>query len=113
MSQAPVEISLTGKERKALISHLSEEAVTPGSDLVLSPRQKEALRQEVELRRRGHAPWADPSPWQKLSRQQQLLFNKKYLALPRELQVKLEHICSAPTLDKGNYYSILNCLKRN
>ena len=111
MSQAPVEISLTGKERKALISHLSEEAVTPGSDLVLSPRQKEALRQEVELRRQGHAPWADPSPWQKLSRHQQLLFNDKYLALPRELQVKLEHI-SAPTVDKDNY-SILNFLKRN
>ena len=98
MSQAPVEIGLTGKERRALISHLSEEAVTPGSDLVLSPRQKEALRQEVELRRRGHAPWADPSPWQKLSRHQQLLFNEKYLALPRELQVSLEHICDAPTL---------------
>ena len=112
MSQAPVEISLTGKERKALISHLSEEAVTPGSDLVLSPRQKEALRQEVELRRRGHAPWADPSPWQKLSRHQQLLFNDKYLALPRELQVRLEHICNAPTVDKDNY-SILNFLKRN
>ena len=100
MSQVPVEIGLTGKERKALISHLSEEAVTPGSDLVLSPRQKEALRQEVELRRRGHAPWADPSPWQRLSRHQQLLFNEKYLALPRELQVKLEHICDAPNLDK-------------
>ena len=105
MSQAPVEISLTGKERRALISHLSEEAVTPGSDLVLSPRQKEALRQEVELRRRGHAPWADPSPWQRLSRHQQLLFNEKYLALPRELQVSLEHICNAPNLDKDDNFT--------
>ena len=58
-----------------------------GTSLVLTPRQKLALRQELEVRRLGLEPWSDLSPWQRLSRSQQKKFNEKYLALPPELQV--------------------------
>ena len=82
-----VEDQLSGKERKSLISHLSDLDLETGTNLVLTPRQKLALKQELEVRRLGLAPWTDLSPWQRLTRDQQKLFNEKYLALPQELQV--------------------------
>ena len=81
------EVQLSGKERKSLISHLSDLDLETGTNLVLTPRQKLALKQELEVRRLGLAPWTDLSPWQRLTRDQQKLFNEKYLALPQELQV--------------------------
>ena len=43
--------------------------------------------QELQLQQFGLPAFSDPSPWQRLSRGQQLEFNRKYLALPRELRV--------------------------
>ena len=83
----PQEPWMSGKERRALVSHLSDLDLESGAALVLTPRQKLALRQELEARRRGLAAWADLTPWQKLSRAEQRRFNEKYLSLPAELQV--------------------------
>ena len=44
------------------------------------------MTQEVEYQQLGLPPFSDPSPWQRLSRDQQEEFNKKYLALSPELQ---------------------------
>jgi len=54
--------------------------------LDLTPRQRLAITQELEYQQLGLPPFSDPSPWQRLSRDQQMEFNTKYLALPRELQ---------------------------
>ena len=86
------DVHLSGKERKSLISHLSDLDLETGTNLVLTPRQKLALKQELEVRRLGLAPWTDLSPWQRLTREQQKLFNEKYLALPQELQVNYKDI---------------------
>merc|ERR1712200_15461 len=45
-----------------------------------------AVEQELEVRRLGLQPFSDPSPWERLSRDQQKLFNTKYRALKPELQ---------------------------
>ena len=55
--------------------------------LSLSPGQRLALSQELELQQLGLPAFTDPTPWQRLSRDQQLEFNRKYLALPTHLQV--------------------------
>ena len=80
------EVLLTGKERRGLVSHLTDLELASGTNLVLTPRQKIALKQELELRRKGLSPWSDPTPWQRLSRDEQKLFNEKYLSLPPDLQ---------------------------
>jgi len=77
---------LSGKERKALISHLSDVDLESVEKLVLSPRQKLALTQELEYKRLGLPAFSDPTPWQRLSREEQEEFNKKYLGLRPELQ---------------------------
>merc|ERR1712106_96478 len=77
---------LSGKERKALISHLSKDNLGNVDQLVLTPRQKVAILQELEHQKLGLPPFTDPSPWQRLTREQQLEFNTKYLGLSLELQ---------------------------
>merc|ERR1712080_394634 len=52
----------------------------------LSARQKAALEQELNYRELGLEPWADPNPWQRLTREQQLAFNEAYLALGDDVQ---------------------------
>ena len=84
----PPEPWMSGKERRALVSHLHDLDLESGAALVLTPRQKVALRQELEARRMGLAAWTDLTPWQKLTRAEQRRFNDKYLALPVELQVR-------------------------
>ena len=88
----PPEPWMSGKERRALVSHLHDLDLESGAALVLTPRQKLALRQELEARRMGLAAWTDLTPWQKLSRAEQRRFNDKYLALPVELQVRWQWI---------------------
>ena len=77
---------LSGKERKALISHLSKDNLGNVDQLVLTPRQKVAILQELEHQKLGLSPFTDPTPWQRLTRGQQLEFNTKYLGLGLELQ---------------------------
>merc|ERR1712106_574283 len=77
---------LSGKERKALISHLSKDKLGNVDQLVLTPRQKVAILQELEHQKLGLPPFTDPTPWQRLTREQQLKFNTKYLGLSLELQ---------------------------
>merc|ERR1712106_409820 len=77
---------LSGKERKALISNLSKDNLGNVDQLVLTPRQKVAILQELEHQKLGLSPFTDPTPWQRLTREQQLEFNKKYLGLSLELQ---------------------------
>merc|ERR1712106_1021590 len=78
--------ALSGKERKALISHLSKDNLGNVDQLVLTPRQKVAILQELEHQKLGLPPFTDPTPWQRLTREQQLEFNTKYLGLSLELQ---------------------------
>ena len=77
---------LSGKEREALINHLNNVDLATIEKLVLSPRQKLALTQELEYKRLGLPAFSDPTPWQKLTRDEQRQFNEKYLALRTELQ---------------------------
>ena len=44
--------------------------------------------QELSYQKLGLPAWSDPTPWQRLSREQQIEFNRKYLALPPDLQVR-------------------------
>ena len=77
---------LSGKEREALIAHLNDVDLSTIEKLVLSPRQKLALTQELEYKRLGLAAFSDPTPWQRLTREEQSQFNEKYLALRPDLQ---------------------------
>merc|ERR1712106_645091 len=77
---------LSGKERKALISHLRKDNLGNVDQLVLTSLQKVAILQELEHQKLGLTPFTDPSPWQRLKRGQQLQFNTKYLGLSLELQ---------------------------
>merc|ERR1712168_1282239 len=77
---------LSAAERRALISHLSEYDLSAVDRLVLTPRQRVAILQELEHQSLGLAPFTDPTPWQRLSREQQKEFNRKYLALRSDLQ---------------------------
>merc|ERR1719420_1320817 len=77
---------LSGKEREALIAHLGNIDLTQTDKLVLTPRQRLAIAQELEYQQLGLQPFTDPTPWQRLSRQQQAAFNEKYLTLRPDLQ---------------------------
>eukprot|EP00090_Calanus_glacialis_P000183 TRINITY_DN1011_c0_g1_i2.p1 TRINITY_DN1011_c0_g1~~TRINITY_DN1011_c0_g1_i2.p1 ORF type:complete len:383 (-),score=115.40 TRINITY_DN1011_c0_g1_i2:98-1246(-) len=77
---------LSGKERESLISYLGNVDLTNIEKLVLTPRQKLAITQELEYQQLGLAPFTDPTPWQRLTREQQQEFNRKYLALRSDLQ---------------------------
>merc|ERR1711970_919601 len=77
---------LSGKEREALIAHLGNIDLTQTDKLVLTPRQRLAISQELEYQQLGLQPFTDPTPWQRLSREQQAAFNEKYLALRPDLQ---------------------------
>jgi len=77
---------LSGKEREALISHLGQVDLSTTDKLILTPKQQLAITQELEYRKLGLQPFQDPSPWQRLTKEEQMTFNKKYLALPSEVQ---------------------------
>merc|ERR1711970_1193323 len=77
---------LSGKEREALIAHLGTIDLTQTDKLVLTPRLRLASAQELEYQQLGLQPFTDPTPWQRLSRQQQAAFNEKYLQLRPDLQ---------------------------
>jgi len=70
--------------------YLLQDVPTIGLDqlgkLNLSPKQRLALSQEFEYQQLGLPPFTDPTPWQRLTRDQQLEFNRKYLSLPPVLQ---------------------------
>merc|ERR1711983_630014 len=83
---APPPPRLSGKEREALIAHLGNIDLTQTDKLVLTPRQRLAIAQELEYQQLGLQPFTDPTPWQRLSREQQAAFNEKYLALRPDLQ---------------------------
>jgi len=82
----PPEPRLSGKERQSLIAHLTDVDLTTIEKLVLSPRQKAALTQELEYKRLGLPAFSDPTPWQRLNRDEQQQFNEKYLALRSDLR---------------------------
>merc|ERR1712106_300141 len=65
---------LSGKERKAFISHLRKDKLGNVDQLALTPRQKVAILQELEHQKLGLPPFTDPTPWQRLTREQQLEF---------------------------------------
>merc|ERR1711902_113069 len=77
---------IPAKERESLISHLGNVDLTNVDKLVLTPRQRLAIEQELEYQQLGLAPYTDPTPWQRLTRDQQEKFNRKYLALRSDLQ---------------------------
>lgn len=77
---------LNGKQREALIGHLGNIDLRNTDTLVLTPRQRLAISQELEYQQLGLPAFTDPTPWQRLSREQQEEFNRKYLALRPELQ---------------------------
>merc|ERR1711937_888335 len=77
---------IAARERESLISHLGNVDLTNVDKLVLTPRQRLAIAQELEYQQLGLAPYTDPTPWQRLSREQQEEFNRKYLALRSDLQ---------------------------
>ena len=77
---------LSAKEREALIAHLGNIDLRNTDTLVLTPRQRLAIAQELEYQQLGLPAFSDPTPWQRLSRDQQEEFNKKYLSLAPELQ---------------------------
>merc|ERR1712106_780044 len=77
---------LSGKERKALISHLSKDNLGNVDQLFLTSLQKVAILQELEHQKLGLTPFTDPTPWQRMTRGQQLEFNTKFLGLSLELQ---------------------------
>jgi len=54
--------------------------------LDLSARQRLAITQELQYQQLGLPAYSDPTPWQRLTRAQQIEFNRKYLALPLKLQ---------------------------
>ena len=52
----------------------------------MSIGQRAALDEERRYGKLGPDPWADPNPWQRLTREQQLAFNEAYLALGDDVQ---------------------------
>merc|ERR1711970_712487 len=85
-TQPPAPPRLSGKEREALIAHLGNIDLSNTDKLVLTPRQRLAIAQELEIQQLGLQPFTDPTPWQRLSRQQQAAFNEKYLQLRPDIQ---------------------------
>ena len=84
-------IYIPGAERRILIAYLGNIDLSHDDidieTLKATPREKLAIAQELELQERGLAPFSDPTPWQRLSKDQQNEFNRKYLALPHELRM--------------------------
>ena len=84
-------IYIPGAERRILIAYLGNIDLSQDDidieSLKATPREKLAIAQELELQRKGLAPFTDPTPWQRLSKDQQQEFNRKYLALPHELRM--------------------------
>ena len=79
---------IAGDERRRILQGLDHIDINHLEQLDLTPRQRLAIAQELEYQRLGLPPFTDPTPWQRLSRSQQTEFNRKYLALPRKLQVR-------------------------
>jgi len=79
-------VRLTGKERKALIAHLGNIDLGAHKNVVLTQRQQLALTQELEYQSLGFPPFSDPTPWERLTREEQQTFNTKYRALPEDIQ---------------------------
>jgi len=79
-------IRLTGKERKALIAHLGSIDLATHKNVVLTERQQLALTQELEYQSLGFPPFSDPTPWERLTREEQQTFNSKYRALPEDIK---------------------------
>ena len=52
----------------------------------MSIGQRAALDEKRRYGELGLDPWADPNPWQRLTREQQLAFNEAYLALGDDVQ---------------------------
>ena len=77
---------LSGKAREALIAHLGNIDLKNTDKLVLTPRQRQAISEELEYQQLGLQPFTDPTPWQRLSRDQQTRFNQKFVSLRRDLQ---------------------------
>jgi len=77
---------ISGKEREALISYLGNVDLNKVDKLILTPRIQQAISQELEHQKLGLTPFTDPTPWQRLTRDQQKKFNRKYLALRQDLQ---------------------------
>merc|ERR1712066_474492 len=77
---------LSADTRRRLLQGVSEADLSDLARLSLSPGQKLAIAQELEYQQLGLPAFTDPTPWQRLSRDQQLEFNRKYLALPTHLQ---------------------------
>jgi len=77
---------ISGKEREALLSYLGNVDFNKVDKLILTPRQQQAITQELEHQKLGLTPFSDPTAWQRLTRDQQLEFNRKYLALRQDLQ---------------------------
>ena len=86
-SQDPL-VYIPGEERKSLIAYLGNIDLSGVeiSELKATPREKLAVAQELEIQRLGLPAFTDPTPWQRLTRSQQIEFNEKFLALPSELQ---------------------------
>merc|ERR1711983_259937 len=61
-TQAP---RIPAKERESLISHLGNVDLTNVDKLVLTPRKRLAIEQELEYQQLGLAPYTDPAPWQR------------------------------------------------
>merc|ERR1712106_264355 len=98
---------LSGKERKALISHLRKDNLGNVDQLVLTSLQKVAILQELEHQKLGLTPFTDPSPWQRLTRGQQLEFNTKYLGLSLELQeFSRNQLLSLPDDRQAHAYAV-------
>jgi len=77
---------ISGNEREALLFYLGNVDLNKVDKLILTPRQQQAITQELEHQKIGLTPFSDPSPWQRLIRDQQMEFKRKYLALRQDLQ---------------------------
>jgi len=77
---------ISGNERETLLSYLGNVDLNEVDKLILTPRQQQAITQELEHQKLGLTPFSDPSPWQRLTKDQQMEFNRKYLALRQDLQ---------------------------
>ena len=106
------EENIRADERSSLISELGpiDFTKTDLDSLVLTPRQRLAVRQELEYQQLGLPPFSDPSPWQRLSREQQEEFNQKYLSLSPELQEfsKSQFLKISERAQKQAYNAFLN-----
>ena len=84
--QVKKDVKFSANERKDLISHLINYDLSKVDPLLLNPNQRAAILQELEHQQLGLPPFTDPTPWQKLTRDQQIEFNRKYLSLRKDLQ---------------------------